>query len=107
MLLFDEPVNGLDPEGILWIRNLLQRLAAEGRTVLVSSHLMSEMALTADHLVVIGKGRMLADGSMDSVISRVASTTVTIASPRDGVTSFRCFAARERRFVPAAPRPPR
>ncbi|MGR4882178.1 ABC transporter ATP-binding protein [Streptomyces sp. LARHCF249] len=61
VLLFDEPVNGLDPEGILWVRNLMRRLAAEGRTVLVSSHLMSEMALTADHLIVIGRGRLLAD----------------------------------------------
>jgi ABC-2 type transport system ATP-binding protein len=82
VLVCDEPVNGLDPEGIRWIRTLLRRLAAEGRTVLVSSHLMSEMALTADHLLVIGKGRILADGSMGSVISRVASTTVTVASPR-------------------------
>ncbi|MBT2459313.1 ABC transporter ATP-binding protein [Streptomyces sp. ISL-86] len=61
VLLFDEPVNGLDPEGILWVRNLMKQLAAEGRTVLVSSHLMSEMALTADHLIVIGRGRLLAD----------------------------------------------
>ncbi|MER6251324.1 ABC transporter ATP-binding protein [Streptomyces sp. NPDC001584] len=61
VLLFDEPVNGLDPEGILWVRNLMRRLASEGRTVLVSSHLMSEMALTADHLIVIGRGRLLAD----------------------------------------------
>ena len=60
-LLLDEPVNGLDPEGIHWIRTLLQRLAAEGRTVFVSSHLMSEMALTADHLIVIGRGRLIAD----------------------------------------------
>ncbi len=60
-LLFDEPVNGLDPEGIIWIRALMRSLAAEGRTVLVSSHLMSEMALTADHLLVIGRGRMIAD----------------------------------------------
>ncbi|GHI87349.1 ABC transporter ATP-binding protein [Streptomyces xanthophaeus] len=61
VLLFDEPVNGLDPEGILWVRNLMRQLAAEGRTVFVSSHLMSEMALTADHLIVIGRGRLLAD----------------------------------------------
>ncbi|MEV7519799.1 ABC transporter ATP-binding protein [Streptomyces sp. NPDC091371] len=61
VLLFDEPVNGLDPEGILWVRNLMKRLASEGRTVFVSSHLMSEMALTADHLIVIGRGRLLAD----------------------------------------------
>lgn len=64
VLLFDEPVNGLDPEGVRWIRNLMKGLAAEGRAVLVSSHLISEMALTADHLVVIGQGRLLADTSV-------------------------------------------
>ncbi|MEY9931785.1 ABC-2 type transport system ATP-binding protein [Catenulispora sp. GP43] len=64
VLLFDEPVNGLDPEGIVWIRNLMKGFAAEGRTILVSSHLMSEMALTADHLLVIGRGRLLADTTM-------------------------------------------
>ena len=69
-LILDEPVNGLDPEGILWIRNLLKGLAAEGRTVFVSSHLMSEMALTADHLIVIGRGRLIADMSVDDFIAR-------------------------------------
>ncbi|WKX72648.1 ABC transporter ATP-binding protein [Streptomyces sp. XD-27] len=69
VLLFDEPVNGLDPEGILWVRNLMKQLAAEGRTVFVSSHLMSEMALTADHLIVIGRGQMLADMSVRDFIS--------------------------------------
>jgi ABC-2 type transport system ATP-binding protein len=64
VLLFDEPVNGLDPEGVRWIRTLMRRMAAEGRTVLLSSHLISEMALTADHLVVIGQGRLLADTSV-------------------------------------------
>ncbi|MFI7703385.1 ABC transporter ATP-binding protein [Nonomuraea sp. NPDC049480] len=64
VLLLDEPVNGLDPEGVLWIRTLIRRLAAEGRTVLVSSHLMSEMALTADRLVVIGKGRLIAEADI-------------------------------------------
>ena len=66
VLLFDEPVNGLDPEGIRWIRNLIRSLAAEGRTVFVSSHLMSEMALTADHLLVIGQGKILADTDMNA-----------------------------------------
>jgi ABC-2 type transport system ATP-binding protein len=66
ILILDEPINGLDPEGILWVRTLLRSLAAEGRTVLVSSHLMSEMALTADHLVVIGQGRLLADDSVEA-----------------------------------------
>ncbi|MER7764292.1 ABC transporter ATP-binding protein [Streptomyces sp. NPDC097619] len=70
VLLFDEPVNGLDPEGILWVRNLMRHLASEGRTVFVSSHLMSEMALTADHLIVIGRGRLLADLSVQEFISR-------------------------------------
>ncbi|MDQ1417205.1 MAG: type transport system ATP-binding protein, partial [Acidimicrobiaceae bacterium] len=66
-LILDEPVNGLDPEGILWIRNLLKALAAEGRTIFVSSHLMSEMALTASHLIVIGRGRLIADVSVEKL----------------------------------------
>ena len=69
VMLFDEPVNGLDPDGVLWIRKLLRSLAAEGRTVLVSSHLMSEMQQTADHLVVLGRGRLLADSSMASFVA--------------------------------------
>jgi ABC-2 type transport system ATP-binding protein len=68
VLMFDEPVNGLDPEGIRWIRDLMRGYAAEGRTVLVSSHLMSEMALTADHLLVIGRGRLIADAPLDAVL---------------------------------------
>src|ERR1700749_3300288 len=68
VLLLDEPVNGLDPEGILWFRNLMKHLAREGRTVLVSSHLMNEMAVTADHLIVIGRGRLLADAPVSEVI---------------------------------------
>ncbi|NUP61790.1 MAG: ATP-binding cassette domain-containing protein [Nonomuraea sp.] len=68
VLLFDEPVNGLDPEGIVWVRTLMRRLAAEGRTVLVSSHLMSEMAQTADHLIVIGRGRLIADAGVSDFI---------------------------------------
>ena len=70
VLIFDEPINGLDPEGIVWVRELLRSLAAEGRTVLVSSHLMSEMAMTADHLIVIGRGRLLATGSVADFIDR-------------------------------------
>jgi ABC-2 type transport system ATP-binding protein len=73
VLLLDEPVNGLDPEGIRWIRNLLKSLAAQGRTVFVSSHLISEMALTAEHLVVIGQGRLLADTSVAELSARSAS----------------------------------
>ena len=77
-LLFDEPVNGLDPDGILWIRTLMRKLAAEGRTVLVSSHLMSEMALTADHLLVIGKGRLLADAPLSELIAQNSDERVEV-----------------------------
>ncbi|MFC9326487.1 ATP-binding cassette domain-containing protein [Kitasatospora sp. NPDC057015] len=82
IVMFDEPVNGLDPEGILWIRNLMKRLASEGRTVFVSSHLMSEMALTADHLVVIGRGRLLADLSMPEFIRQNSRTAVRLRTPQ-------------------------
>ena len=82
ILLFDEPVNGLDPEGILWIRTFMRRLAEQGRTVLVSSHLLSEMALTADHLIVIGKGRLIADASTADFIAASTSSTVRVRSPR-------------------------
>ena len=82
ILMFDEPVNGLDPEGIHWIRNLMKSLAAQGRTVFVSSHLMSEMALTADHLVVIGQGRLLADTSMAEFIRRNSRSYVRIRTPQ-------------------------
>ncbi|MBE4735433.1 MULTISPECIES: ABC transporter ATP-binding protein [Streptomyces] len=82
ILMFDEPVNGLDPEGIHWIRNLMKSLAAQGRTVFVSSHLMSEMALTADHLVVIGQGRLLADTSMAQFIQRNSRSYVRIRTPQ-------------------------
>ncbi|MGW5093902.1 ABC transporter ATP-binding protein [Streptomyces nodosus] len=77
-VILDEPANGLDPEGILWIRNLLKSLAAEGRTVLVSSHLMSEMALTAEHLIVIGRGRLIADTSVAEFIARAARDVVRV-----------------------------
>ena len=82
VLLFDEPVNGLDPEGILWIRNFMKSLAAEGRTVFVSSHLMSEMALTADHLVVIGRGRLIADVSTAEFIAGGSTNRVRVRSPQ-------------------------
>ncbi|PSL05862.1 ABC-2 type transport system ATP-binding protein [Haloactinopolyspora alba] len=84
VLLFDEPVNGLDPEGIRWIRTLIRSLAAEGRTVFVSSHLMSEMALTADHLLVVGKGRILADTDMNDFIARNSAGYVRVRSPQAG-----------------------
>ncbi|MER6944047.1 ATP-binding cassette domain-containing protein [Nonomuraea sp. NPDC000554] len=82
ILVFDEPVNGLDPDGILWIRTLMRKLAAEGRAVFVSSHLMSEMAQTADHLVVIGKGRLIADTSVDEFIGRSSQGYIRVRSPR-------------------------
>ncbi|MDN0195800.1 ABC transporter ATP-binding protein [Streptomyces sp. S.PNR 29] len=82
ILMFDEPVNGLDPEGIHWIRTLMKSLAAQGRTVFVSSHLMSEMALTADHLVVIGQGRLLADTSMADFIERNSRSYIRVRTPQ-------------------------
>src|SRR5262245_6878761 len=86
ILLFDEPVTGLDPEGIVWIRNLFHRLAGEGRTVFVSSHLMSEMALTAQHLIVIGRGKLIADDSIERMTAG-AGTRVRVLSPqRDELT---------------------
>jgi ABC-2 type transport system ATP-binding protein len=80
-LLLDEPVNGLDPEGIHWIRTLLRRLAAEGRTIFVSSHLMSEMSLTADHLIVIGRGRLIADLSVEEFVRRASKRLVRVRTP--------------------------
>jgi len=80
-VILDEPVNGLDPGGIHWIRNLLRGLAGEGRTVFVSSHLMSEMALTADHLVVIGRGRLIADTSVDHFIEMASAKRVRVRTP--------------------------
>jgi ABC-2 type transport system ATP-binding protein len=82
ILLLDEPVNGLDPEGVIWIRNLLRDLAGQGRTVFVSSHLMSEMALTADHLIVIGRGRLIADMGIDDFVARSSRRRVRVRSPK-------------------------
>jgi ABC-2 type transport system ATP-binding protein len=81
ILMFDEPVNGLDPEGILWIRNLMKALAAEGRTVFVSSHLMSEMEYTADHLIVVGRGKLIADCSMNEFIAGSSGAAVRVRTP--------------------------
>ena len=81
VLLLDEPVNGLDPEGVLWIRNLMKRLAAEGRTILVSSHLMNEMAVTADHLIVIGRGKLITEASTEDVIARSTDKSVRVRTP--------------------------
>ncbi|MFI5894571.1 ABC transporter ATP-binding protein [Actinoplanes sp. NPDC051513] len=83
-VILDEPVNGLDPDGVLWIRTLLKSLAAEGRTVFVSSHLMSEMAVTAEHLIIIGRGRLLADTTLDDLITRVGVGSVLVRSPDAG-----------------------
>jgi ABC-2 type transport system ATP-binding protein len=80
--LLDEPVNGLDPEGIQWIRNLLKGLASEGRTVFVSSHLMSEMSLTADHLIVIGRGRLIADLGVEEFVRQASGKLVRVRSPQ-------------------------
>jgi ABC-2 type transport system ATP-binding protein len=85
ILMFDEPVNGLDPEGILWIRNLMKALAAEGRTVFVSSHLMSEMENTADHLLVIGRGKLIADCTVAEFIARNSQRTVRVRTPQPEV----------------------
>lgn len=81
-LILDEPVNGLDPEGVIWVRQFVRALAAEGRTVLLSSHLMSEMALTADHVIVLGRGRVLADASLDDLVGAWTRTVVTVRTPR-------------------------
>ncbi|MFC4554053.1 ABC transporter ATP-binding protein [Georgenia faecalis] len=81
-LILDEPVNGLDPEGVKWVRTMVRRLADEGRTVFLSSHLMSEMAQTADHLLVIGRGRIITSGPVQEVIDAAQGTTVRVRSPR-------------------------
>ncbi|MFE0102336.1 ABC transporter ATP-binding protein [Streptomyces sp. NPDC059009] len=93
VLLFDEPVNGLDPEGVRWIRELMKSLAAEGRTVLLSSHLISEMALTADHLVVIGQGRLLADTSVRELTSQGRSLEEAFFALTSGSADYRGSAA--------------
>lgn len=100
VLLFDEPVNGLDPEGVKWVRDTCRRLAGEGRTVFISSHLMSEMALTADHLLVIGRGRILSSGPVDDVIASATTDRVRVASPPG-------LPARRAHGLPQAGRAPR
>lgn len=80
-LILDEPINGLDPDGVVWVRTLLRGLAAEGRTVFLSSHLMSEMALTADHLIVLGRGRVIADAPTTSVVAQAQTSTVRVRTP--------------------------
>jgi ABC-2 type transport system ATP-binding protein len=93
VLIFDEPVNGLDPEGIVWIRTLMQGLAAQGRTVFVSSHLMSEMALTASHVIVIGRGHMIADSEVEDLIKGNSGTVVRLRTPKAEVVVPRLQAA--------------
>ena len=83
-VMFDEPVNGLDPDGIVWIRNLMKSLASEGRTVFLSSHLMSEMAQTADHLLVIARGRIIADASTDEFVNRNSAPSVRVRAVQQG-----------------------
>jgi ABC-2 type transport system ATP-binding protein len=100
VLLLDEPVNGLDPEGVLWIRNLMKQLAAEGRTILVSSHLMNEMAVTADHLIVIGRGKLLADAPTEEVIARSSGQSVRVRTP-DADRLIAVISAEGGRAVPA------
>jgi len=101
VLLLDEPVNGLDPEGVLWIRNLMKQLASEGRTVLVSSHLMNEMAVTADHLIVIGRGRLIVAAATEDVIARGSGHTVRVRTPQpDRLTDL--IVAEGGKAVPAA-----
>ncbi len=84
VLLFDEPVTGLDPDGVVWIRDLLKSLAAEGRTVFLSSHLMSEMSMTADRLIIIGRGRLIAQASIEDFLSGGAGSYVRVRSPQGG-----------------------
>jgi ABC-2 type transport system ATP-binding protein len=93
ILIFDEPVNGLDPEGILWIRNLMKALAAEGRTIFVSSHLMSEMENTADHLLVIGRGRLIADCPVAEFIAANSRQSVRVRTPEPSVLAWAVGAA--------------
>jgi ABC-2 type transport system ATP-binding protein len=81
-IVLDEPINGLDPEGILWVRNLLKGLAAEGRTVFISSHLMSEMALTAHHLIVVGRGELIADLDVEEFVALASTNVVLVRSPQ-------------------------
>jgi ABC-2 type transport system ATP-binding protein len=101
VLLLDEPVNGLDPEGVLWIRNLMKGLASQGKTVLVSSHLMNEMAVTADHLIVIGRGRLIVAAATEDVIARGSGQTVRVRTPEpDRLTDL--IVAEGGKAIPAA-----
>jgi ABC-2 type transport system ATP-binding protein len=105
VLVLDEPVNGLDPEGILWIRNLMKALAAQGRTVFVSSHLMNEMAVTADHLIVIGRGRLIADCGTQEFVARSSGQSVLVRTPDPGRLA-QAITSAGGRVVPGAQQPP-
>ncbi len=102
VLLLDEPVNGLDPEGVLWIRNLMKQLASEARTIFVSSHLMNEMAVTADHLIVIGRGKLIADCGTQEFIARSSEKSVMVRSP-DAVRLADLIAAEGGKASPQDP----
>jgi ABC-2 type transport system ATP-binding protein len=104
VLILDEPVNGLDPEGIRWLRTLLQAQAAQGRTVLVSSHLISEMALTAERLVVIGQGRLLAETTVAALSATAASLEEAFLALTSGATSYQGTAGQNRSGQGAADR---
>jgi ABC-2 type transport system ATP-binding protein len=104
VFVLDEPVNGLDPEGVLWIRNLMKGLAAEGRTVFVSSHLMNEMSVTADHLIVIGRGRLIADCSTKEFVARSTQQSVLVRTP-DPERLTRAITAEGGQVEPAAGQP--
>jgi ABC-2 type transport system ATP-binding protein len=106
VLLFDEPVNGLDPQGVRWVRDLLKSLAAQGRTVLVSSHLISEMALTAEHLVVIGRGRLLADTTVAELTARGGSLEEAFLDLTGASAEYRGDEASDR-LAPAPTKGPR
>ncbi len=105
VVVLDEPVNGLDPEGVLWIRNLLKALAAEGRTVFVSSHLMSEMALTATRLIVVGRGRLIADTTVDEFIARASGQHRHRPHARSGRAARAAARPRRHRHQRARRRP--
>ena len=103
-LILDEPINGLDPEGVRWVRTLVRSLAAEGRTVLLSSHLMSEMALTADHLIVLGRGRIIANAPVSDVIAMSSAAVVRVRTPHadDLMRLFPAAGITVRRTAPDA-----
>jgi ABC-2 type transport system ATP-binding protein len=105
VMLLDEPVNGLDPEGVLWIRNLIKQLASEGRTILVSSHLMNEMAVTADYLIVIGRGRLITESSTEEVIARSTDQSVRVRTP-DAARLTQLIAEAGGKAAPGGPAKP-